>query len=73
MAAEIIEDDDVPWPEFEDEDLNDIVKETRAIDRPIDDEGSDDPIVSQIGDEGRRSPAAIGDFGADPASAPGSP
>jgi hypothetical protein len=62
MAAEIIKDNDVTWPAFGDEYFDDILKKTRAIDRPIDNEGSDNPIVPQTGDEGRCSPAAIGNY-----------
>src|SRR5215831_7325389 len=71
MAAQIVEDDDIIGLKFRDEHLNHIIEKTRPIDWSIDDEGSDDSLVPQPGDEGCRFPAAIGDLGADPASALG--
>src|SRR5262249_17989537 len=69
--AQIVEDDDIIGLKFRDEHLNHIIEKTRPIDWSIDDEGSDDSLVPQPGDEGCRFPAAIGDLGADPASALG--
>src|SRR5262249_51543274 len=50
------------------EHLLDIGAEPFAVDRPIDDEGSSEPIAARAGDESRRLPTTVGD-GADEALA----
>lgn len=62
MAAEIVEDDDAARFELGDEELLDPCGEAFAIDRAIEDAGSNDPIVPEAGDEGQRLPVPMRHF-----------
>jgi hypothetical protein len=66
VAAEIVDDDDITGLEHGDEDLLDIGSEALAIDRPVDDAGRVDAIMAECGQEGERSPAAMGRLGDQP-------
>src|SRR5262245_65689218 len=68
MGSEIVQDHDVAGPQRRCEHLLDIGAEPFAVDRPIDDEGSSEPIAARAGDESRRLPTTVGD-GADEALA----
>jgi hypothetical protein len=69
VTAEIVEDDDVAWPEGGHEDLLDIGEEALAIDGTIDDAGRGEPVVAQGSEEGERAPAAVRRFGDQPLAA----
>ena len=63
MRTEIVEDDDVAWVEGRREHLLDIGGEEFAVDRPVDNAGSIDPVMPQSRDEGERLPVAIRNLG----------
>ena len=54
-----IHDDDVAGRERRRQELFDIGQEACAVDRPIEDEGRIDPIATERGQEGQRSPTAL--------------
>lgn len=56
VASQIVEDDDVAGRERRDEVLLDPGGEGLAIDRSVQHQGGDDPIVAQAGQEGQRLP-----------------
>ena len=66
VAGEVVEDDDVTWPQRRAELLLDPLGEARAIDRLIEHEGRVDPVAAQGGDEGHRFPVTIGHLGMEP-------
>ena len=59
VAGEVVEDDDVTWPQRRTELLLDPLGKACAIDRLIEHEGRVDPVAAQGGDEGHRLPMAI--------------
>ena len=63
MRAEIVEDDDVSGLEGRREKLLDIGGEEFAVDRPVDNAGSIDPVMPQSRDEGEGLPVAIRNLG----------
>lgn len=63
VAGQIVEDDDVTWPQRRTELLLDPLSKACAIDRLIEHEGRVDPIAAQGGDEGHRLPMAIRHLG----------
>jgi hypothetical protein len=66
VAGEIIHDHDVARRERGYEELFDILKEARPVDRLIEDTGSIDPVAAQGREEGHRLPVTIGHFGMEP-------
>lgn len=68
MAAQIVHDHNIPWPECWYEELFDILKEAGGVDRLIKHAGSIDPIAAQCGKEGHRPPVTIRYFGVQPLS-----
>ena len=52
VASEIVERDDVSWPQRRDETLLDIGEEPRAIDRAVKDAWRFDPAAAQRGHKG---------------------
>lgn len=60
VHREVVEDDNIAWPERPDEDLFDIGKKARIVDRPIEDRGRADPLDRQRGDHCRRFPMTTG-------------
>lgn len=61
VAAEIVENDDVPFGERWDEDVLDIEREQLAVDWTIDNEGRIDAIGAQRRNEGERLPMIVRD------------
>ncbi len=59
MAAKIVENDDVTFPERRDELLLDISAETQAVDRPVEDAWSSQAIAPQGGKEGQGPPSTV--------------
>ena len=59
VAAEIVENDDVPWLQRGDEDLLDIEAEQLAVDRTIDNLWRLDPVMAQGSEEGHPSPIQL--------------
>lgn len=59
VAAEIVHDDDVAGGERRHEELLDIGQEAFAVDRPIEDEGSVDPVAAQRRKKGQCPPVAL--------------
>jgi hypothetical protein len=60
MAAEVVHDHHVAWAECRDQDVADMGEEDLAVDRPVEQAGRVDPVVTQRGDEGHGLPAAEG-------------
>jgi len=52
-----------PGFEFRNEELLDIGFERERVDRPVEDEGRNEAVETEAGDEGRRFPMAMGDGG----------
>ena len=77
VATEIVGDDNVAGGECRGEALLDPGGEHLAIDRPIQNEGSDDAIVAQAGQKGQGLPMPVRDVGGQslalrgPAAGPG--
>ena len=69
VAAEVVGDDDVAWGERRGEALADPGGEGVAIDRPVQNEGRDDPVVAQPGQEGECLPVSVRDMGDEPLAA----
>ena len=63
MASEIVDNDDVARSERRHEKLFDVGLKALAVDRPIDDAGSIDPVAAQSGQEGQCSPMSLWHFG----------
>src|SRR5262249_29848377 len=59
VAAEVVHDDDVAWPQLGGEHLLDIGSEDAAVHGLADHEGRDDGIGPQAGAEGRGAPVAV--------------
>ncbi len=59
VAAEIIEDDDVSWPQDGKEQLLDIGAEALAVDRTVEDAGRRDPIPAKRAEEGESAPPPL--------------
>ena len=74
MAAKIIGDDDVARSEFRDEALADPGGEGITVDRPVQNEGGNDTVVTQPRQEGQGLPVPMRGFPDEPlaASAPAS-
>ena len=66
VAAQIVHDDDIPRAERGHQELLDIFKEAGCVDRLIQNARSIDPVASQSGKEGHRSPVTIRHFGVEP-------
>lgn len=60
VTAEIIQNDDVARAQGGDENLLDIGAECFAVDRPVNDPGSDDAVLAQGGHEGHGIPVPEG-------------
>ena len=60
MAAKVIEDDDVADPQHRDKEVDDPREEGLAVDRPVDDAGSDDTVDAQSGQKCHCGPATMG-------------
>lgn len=63
VAGEVVENDNVAWPQRWTEFFLDPLGEARAVDRLIEDEGRIDPVVAQCGNEGHRLPMAVRHLG----------
>lgn len=63
VAGQIVEDDDVTWPQRRTELLLDPLGKACAIDWLIEHEGRVDPVAAERGDEGHRFPVAIRHLG----------
>ena len=63
MAAKVIHDDDVAGAEGGDQELFDVSAETGAVDRPVNDAGSGDPVTAQCRQKGQCPPAAVRQLG----------
>lgn len=63
VAAKIVHDDNVTGPETWNEDLLDIEQKTFAIDWPIEDTRSGNPVAAKGGKESQGFPMAMGDVG----------
>ncbi len=63
MTSQIVEDDDVALCQGWDKSLLDPGCEGYAVDRPVQDERSDDTVMTQPGQEGQRLPMAVGHLG----------
>ena len=72
VTGEVVEDDNVIWPQRRAELLFDPLGEGRAIDRLIEHERRIDPVAAQRGDEGHRLPVPVRHLGVEPL-APGCP
>ena len=66
VAGQVIEDDNVACAKRWTELLLDPLRESRAIDRLIEDEARVDLVAAQGGDESHRLPMAIRHFGMEP-------
>ena len=66
VAGEIIHDHDIARRERGHEELLDIFKEARAVDRLIEDARRVDPVAAQGREEGHRFPVAIRHLGMEP-------
>lgn len=60
MAAEVVQYDDVVWPQGWDQNLFDTGLENLAVDWPVDHPRGDDTVVAKGGDEGHRVPVSEG-------------
>jgi hypothetical protein len=69
VAAQIVENDDVPWLEGGDEDLVDIGGEAGSVDRPVEDAGRVDAVAAQGRQERERLPMPVRDLGGESPSA----
>ena len=63
VTAEIVDDDDVALPQRGDKDPLDIGSKALAVDWPLDQPWRIDPVEAERGQEGRRFPTAVRDFG----------
>jgi hypothetical protein len=63
VAAEVVGDDDVATIERRHEELLNPGGEGDPVDRPVDDAGGDDAVVSQAGEGGQRLPVPVGNLG----------
>ena len=68
VRAEIVEHDDVAWPERRREDLLDISGKESAVDRAVDHPWRVDPVVAERADEGQRLPTPEWSAGFEPLS-----
>ena len=59
MTAEIIEHDDIAWPQGGYQELPDPRRERNPVDRTIKDAGGDDAGAAQAGHEGHRLPMTM--------------
>jgi len=66
VAGEVVHDHDVARRERGHEELFDILKEARPVDRLIEDTRGIDPIAAQSGKEGHRFPVTIWHLGMEP-------
>ncbi len=66
VAGQIVQDDDVTWPQRRTELLLDPLGKACAIDWLIKHERRVDPVAAQGGDEGHRLPMAIRHLGVEP-------
>ena len=66
VAGEVIHDHDVARRESGHEELFDILKEARPVDRLIENAWRIDPVAAQGGKEGHRLPVAVRHFGVEP-------
>ncbi len=66
VAGEIVEDDDVAWPQCRAELFLDPLGEAGAIDRLIEHERRIDPVAAQRGNEGHRLPVPVWHLGVEP-------
>ncbi len=64
VRGQIVHDDDVAWPQLENERLFDIGEKGLAVHWTIEDHGRSDPVVKQRGGEGGGFPTAMGHGGA---------
>ena len=63
VGAKIVHDDNVAGAERWHQQLLDIGTEALTVDRPVDDAGRRDPVVSECREEGHRAPMAVRDLG----------
>jgi len=66
VTAEIVQDDDVAWPQGRNQHLLDIDAEPLSVDRSIDQPGRLDAITAQGSQEGHGLPAAVRNLGFEP-------
>ena len=69
VAAQIVEHDDIAGAKRGDKDLLDIGGEALAVDGPVEDTGSLDPIVPKSADECEGFPVSVRRFGDKPLAA----
>ena len=69
MAAEVVHDDDVAGLQGGNKDLLEVGSEGLAIDWPVKNPWSVDPVEAQGGQEGRGLPMAVRDFADEPGAA----
>lgn len=63
VAAKVVHDDDVAGAQSGDQHLAHIGGEPFRVDRPVEHEGGVYAVVAQRGDEGHRTPVAVGGLG----------
>jgi len=66
VAGEVVHDHDVARRERGHEELLDILKKARPVDRLIEHAGGVDPVAAKSGKEGHRLPVTIGHLGMEP-------
>ncbi len=59
VAAQIVEEDHIAWPESWDEELLDVSQEADPLDRSIEDAGRGDAIAAQGGEDGQGFPVPV--------------
>ena len=69
VAAEIVENHHVAWPQAWNQKALDIQAEECAVDGPVDHPGRLDPVMAQGGDEGQGAPMPVRHTGHEPLAA----
>ena len=69
MASQIVERDNVAWPQCRNKNLLDISKEPLAIDRAVEHARRFNPVTAQRGQKGRCLPVAVRHVGDEPPAA----
>ena len=68
MAAEIVHDDDVTWPQGRDEKLLNVDLELLTVDRAVEEPGGVNAIMTECGKKGHGLPVTVGNLGPEPAA-----
>lgn len=63
VTAKVVEDDNISFRQCRDEGLLDPGGEAGPIDGAVQDQGSDNPVVTQAGQESQRLPVTVGNLG----------